>query len=168
MPVTSWAALRDCFLAGYDGLMRQLTRRLGSADLAAEALQDTYLRLHRPGSIEPVANPSAYLFRVALNAAATRRAAQQRLANALEISEAMQIADEQPGPDRAAAARTELAAVAKALAQLPQRRRDIFIAGFLHGLAHDAIAARFGVSVRTVRSDLRAAVEHCARCLNKN
>jgi RNA polymerase sigma-70 factor (ECF subfamily) len=167
MAVTSWAALRELFLAGYDGLTRQLARKLGSEDLAAEAMQDTYLRLQRPGGMEPVANPSAYLYRVAVNTAINRRIAQRRLATAVEISAAMEIADEAPGPDRAALARIEMVALERALAELPKRCRDIFVAGFIHGTPHAQIASRFDVSLRTVRSDLQKAVEHCAFRLEK-
>ncbi len=168
MSVTSWAALRELFLAGYDSLSRQLARRLGSEDLAAEAMQDTYLRLQRSGSIEPVVNPSAYLYRVAVNTAINRRVAHRRLATAVEISAAMDIPDEAPGPDRTVEGRLEMQALDHALAELPRRCRDIFIAGFLEGLPHAAIAARHGVSLRTVRSDLRRALEHCAERLEKN
>ena len=38
-------SLRDLLLADYTDLDRRLTRRLGSADLASDVLQETYLRL---------------------------------------------------------------------------------------------------------------------------
>ena len=37
--------LRNLLLADYSGLDRRLTRRLGSADLASDVLQETYLRV---------------------------------------------------------------------------------------------------------------------------
>src|SRR5262252_1490443 len=37
--------LRDLLLTNYSGIDRQLARRLGSADLACDVLQETYLRL---------------------------------------------------------------------------------------------------------------------------
>jgi hypothetical protein len=47
MTETSLTALRQLFLQRYERLRSRLARHLGSADLAGEALQDTWLRLER-------------------------------------------------------------------------------------------------------------------------
>ncbi|MFX7785136.1 sigma factor, partial [Acinetobacter baumannii] len=60
------------FLAERPRLLRLLRARLGGEEDAEEALQDLWLRLEsaRPG---PVAEPVAYLFRMANNLATDRR-----------------------------------------------------------------------------------------------
>ena len=64
--------LRRVFLLGYDDLKLRLTRRLGSAELASDALQDTWIRLERASSIGPVLSPRPYILRVAYNIALKR------------------------------------------------------------------------------------------------
>jgi len=61
--------LRNLLLSSYEDLANWLTRRLGSQELAREALQETYLRLERGNEIGPVHSPKAYLLRTAINIA---------------------------------------------------------------------------------------------------
>ena len=46
---------------------QRLTRRLGSADLAGEAIHEVFLRIERGGELGEVRNPQAYLYRMAAN-----------------------------------------------------------------------------------------------------
>src|ERR1700761_6166297 len=64
--------LRDQFLLGYDQLKARLTERLGSAELASEALQDAWLRLENVTLIGPVHRPWPYVLRIAYNIALKR------------------------------------------------------------------------------------------------
>ncbi len=75
---TPWKALRDLLVEKYDELRVRLASRLGSTDLASESLNETYLRLNRSDNAEPVLNPYAYLFRMALNVATDRERANMR------------------------------------------------------------------------------------------
>ena len=61
--------LRDLLLADYSGIDQRLTRRLGSADLASDVLQETYLRIEAMTDVGSIQSPKAYLFRIALNIA---------------------------------------------------------------------------------------------------
>ncbi|WP_323825107.1 RNA polymerase sigma factor, partial [Pseudomonas aeruginosa] len=72
------AGLRALLETGYAAFRDRLKRRLGSDDLAEEALQDAWLRLARGGDIGVVQNAENYLFRIALNVAADRREAESR------------------------------------------------------------------------------------------
>lgn len=149
--------LRDLIRAQYNDLVRRLTRRLGSAEAAQEALHDTYLRLERGGVLGPVASPRAYLLRMATNLASNRRRADRRLLSAAEISELLDLADEAPGPERTAQARADVQRVLKALDGLPATRREIFLASWAERLPHPEIAARFGLHLRTVQKEVRRA-----------
>ena len=69
------------FEAHYDELIRFLTRRTGSVERAADVAQDTYLRLAANAEHKPeIANPRAYLFRVAGNLAIDRLRQDGRMA----------------------------------------------------------------------------------------
>ena len=79
-------ALRDLFLAGYHDLRRRLTRRLGSADLANDALQETWLRLDaRPGDAAAISRPQDYILRVALNIASDQKRSERRRLSYSEV-----------------------------------------------------------------------------------
>jgi RNA polymerase sigma-70 factor (ECF subfamily) len=168
MAETSQATLRHLLLAGYDDFVRWLTSRVGCAELARDAMQDAFLRLERSNDIGPVQNPRAYLLRMALNLASNRRLADSRHLTFIEVEALLEIADDAPDPIRTAEARSELDALKRALAELPVRRRDIFLAAWVEEIPHQEIAARFGVSVRTVQLELKQALEYCALRLNRD
>jgi RNA polymerase sigma-70 factor, ECF subfamily len=168
MAETSKATLHQLLLAGYDDLKRSLTRRLGSADLAGDALQETYLRLEYASAIGPVRSPRAYLYRTALNIAANRRVAESRRLTVSEVDALLEIADEAPSPALVAEARSEIEALKRAVAELPERRREIFLAAWREEIPHQQIAERHGITIRTVQIELKHAMEHCAQRLGRD
>lgn len=159
--------LRRVLLSRYDALRSRLTQRLGSAELAGDALHDTWLRLEREPQVGSVRDPFAYLIRVASNLASNSRTLEQRRARLLEAHGEDMVETETPDPERAAAARSEWEAVRRVIEQLPDRTRAIFFAAWVDGVPHEDIAARHGVSVRTVQAELKRAIEHCAAELRK-
>lgn len=167
MPEAPLALLRRALLDAYAELKARLARRLGSIDLASEALHETWLRLQQAPEIAPVANPKAYLYRAALNTATNLRIAQARRLTATEVDALFDLADEAPGPDRAAAARQEMALLLKALAELTPRQQDVFRETFGQGVPQAELARRHRVGLRTIQSDLHVAIRHCARRLGR-
>jgi RNA polymerase sigma factor (sigma-70 family) len=167
MSDTNITALRDLLLADYGGLDRQLTRRLGSADFASDVLQETYLRLEGMNEIGPVRSPKAYLFRIALNIAIDRQRAESRRLTADEVDCLLDIPDDRPDAARVIEDRSEIDLLRRAIAELPERRRRVLIFSRIEGLPNREIAKRLGVTVRTVETDLKQAVEHCAQRLQR-
>jgi RNA polymerase sigma-70 factor (ECF subfamily) len=158
MMETSWAFLRGVLAERYEELKARLTRRLGSEELASESLHETWLHLHRSGGAKPVLNPSAFLLHVAFNIARDHLRTEGRRARRSEIAGILEIADPQPGPIREAEARFELEVLERAIRELPERSRTIFLASRLEGLTHLAIAQRLGISKRTVQYELERTV----------
>jgi RNA polymerase sigma factor (sigma-70 family) len=165
---TNIAALRDLLLADYSGLDRQLTRRLGCADFASDVLQETYLRLEGLKDIGPVRSPKAYLFRIALNIANDRRRAESRRLTVDEVDRLLDIPDDRPDAARVSEDRSEVNLLRRAIAELPERRRRVLIFSRIEGLPNREIAKRLGVTVRTIETDLKQAVEHCAHRLQRH
>jgi RNA polymerase sigma-70 factor (ECF subfamily) len=155
-------------VARYEDLARKLTPRLGSTGEAADALQDTYLRIGQAEAIPAVHDPHAYLLRVATNIAADRRRAhvRQRLDD-IDIARLLEIEDDAPDPAAILAGRQDMALLQASLHELPVRRRAIFLAARVEGLPHREIADRFGISLRTVANEIQRAFDHCARSLDK-
>lgn len=151
-------------------LLRFLTRRVGHDD-APDLLQEAFIRMAR-AKTDPhsVRNDKAFLFQVASNLAAdhgreSRR--RSRLLTGNEIDAILDIPDETARPADAAQARLEGQSLARALAEMPPRRADAFRLSRLEGLSHQAIAARLGVSVRTIEAEIRMALDHCAERLGR-
>jgi RNA polymerase sigma-70 factor (ECF subfamily) len=159
--------LRGLLLAEYVDFDRRLTRRLGSPDLASEALNETYLRLEGMTEIGPVRSPRAYLFRIALNIASDRRRAEKRRLTADEVDSLLEIPDDRPDAARVIEDRSEIAVLGRAITELPERRRRVLMLSRLEGLPNREIAALLGVTVRTVETDLKQAIEHCAERLKR-
>jgi RNA polymerase sigma factor (sigma-70 family) len=162
------ANLRALLETGYAAFRDRLKRRLGSGDLADEALQDTWLRLTHGGDIGVVRSPDNYLFRIALNIAADRREAESRRLSHGEVHEIIHMADNVLDPERITSARAEFATLERALEELPPRRRAIFVLARVEEVAHEEIARRFGISPRMVEKELSRALEHCSDRLNRN
>jgi len=156
------ARLRGQLVENYANLVKKLTRRLGSSDFAYEALHETFLRLDRVAEAVPVRSPTDYIFRIAINIAKDRRKAQNRNVSAAEIDALLDICDDGPDPARVAEARSEIEAFKRALEGLPDRPRDVLRSVAVEGQSAQQVAERIGVSVRTVESDLKLALSHCA------
>lgn len=163
------AAMRRRLVADYGRLRDRLARRFGSADFASEVLHEAWLHLDRmetsPGAV--VNDPGAYLYRTVLNVAADMRRRGARPLTAADVEMFVRSAIDELDPGRIAEARSEVDAVAAAVAALPPRRRAVFIASRLHGLPHKVIAERLGVTVRIVDRELKAALDHLGTVLEK-
>lgn len=154
--------LRELLLAQYATLDRRLARRLGSAELASEVLHETYLRLEAISEIAEVRNPTAYLFRIALNIANDRRRTESRRLTTGEIDSLLDIPDDQPDAARIVEDRSEIELLKRAIAELPERRRRALVLSRVEAMSNREIAELFGVTVRTIETDLKQAIEHCA------
>lgn len=113
--------LRGQLVENYDGLIKKLTRRLGSSDFAHDALHETFLRLDRVTDAVQVRSPTDYIFRTAINIAKDRQKAQNYRVSVSEIDALLDVCDEGPDPARVVEARSEIEAFKRALAELPPK-----------------------------------------------
>ncbi len=168
MTASGWNGLRQLFLAKYAELVPRLTRHLGSRDLAIEVLHNVYVRLaERTGEPEEIKNPLAYFYRAAQNVAINMQRQDRRHSGFHNIDAALEIPDDSPSAQQVLEVKSQMQMIAQALDELSPRRRAIFIAAFYKETPHKIIAEQFGISVRTVRSDLQFAFNRCARRLGK-
>lgn len=163
----SRTTLRQLLLGGYGELKARLTQRLGSAELAGEVLQDAWLRLERAAPAEPVRLPQAYLLRIAYNLALKRRQAGREMVTLDDARNVLDLADDAPDPETVAEARSEVALLRQAVAELTERQREILYASRLDNVPLAELADRYGISQRWVERELRYAVLHCARRLDR-
>ncbi|NID14918.1 RNA polymerase sigma factor [Luteibacter yeojuensis] len=180
--LTVETTLLGTFLDNYEDFRRRLRRRLRSDDLVDDVLQETYLKVERltPGDASsPVlwearpramesaasplpANPTAYLFRMALNMAVDQHRSAGRLLTGAEVDELLHGVDDPVDPPTVLASRQDLEALGAALDALTRRQREILIAARVEEQPHTEIASRHGISVRMVGKELKKALETCA------
>jgi len=161
------SGLGGVFLAHYEAFRKRLRRRLGSDDLALDALQETWLRVERMGAAQPQRNAVAYLFRMAINAASDQRSAQARVLTSSEVEALMDEGTDHLDPATVTIGRAQMRALADALGELPARQRAILIAARVDQRPIEAIAAEHGVSSRMIGKDLKKALQHCATRLER-
>src|ERR1700759_4188381 len=135
MPDHSILALRDFLVQRYDDLKQRLTRQLGSADAAGDALQDAGLGLESRENIDGVQNIGAYLMRMAVNIAIDHQRSNSRLLTADELDSLIDVTpDPTPGPAHVVEARSELDELAKVIETMPLRRQQVFVMVRLEGM----------------------------------
>jgi RNA polymerase sigma-70 factor (ECF subfamily) len=163
---TERASLRQLLVSGYDDLKRRLTRRFGSSDEATEVLHETWLRVGQLAETAAIQRPDSYLYRMALNVAVDRHRASSRWFDKAELQALLHADDDQLDPERVIAMRSEIAALERRLAQLPARRRAIFLASLVEELPYREIAIRFGMSLRSVEREMSLAFDQSGEPLD--
>lgn len=159
--------LRRSLVDGYYQLRRRLAQRLGSATLASEALSETWLALGKGGELGEVTDADAYVYRAALNAAGSLRKREARHGEHVDLASIVEPADEAPLADRIVAGRDEVDRMMAALAELPKRQREAFLECYRGDTLPEVLAERYQVSVRTIQTDIRSAILHCAARLGR-
>ncbi|WP_407352062.1 RNA polymerase sigma factor [Luteimonas sp. R10] len=161
------AVLQEFLTLRYHDLKWRLARHLGSDEIAADALQETWLRLSTRRVADTVTSPWSYLFRMAMNASVDlHRSASRRLA-IHEVDDLLELADPAPGPAESASAQADLQALMRVMQELPERRRRILLAVRVERLTQPEVARRLGISLRLVELELQKAQAHCAARLGR-
>lgn len=152
---TPIGGLKAVFLDHRPMLARLLVTRLGSREDAEDALQDMWMKLDAAVA-GPVAQPAAYLYRMAANLATDRRIAQQRgAARDTAWLDLQTTADELPDMERTLASRDRLRRVEAAMAEMPDRMRDALRMFRVEGLPQREIAAHLGITISGVEKLLQ-------------
>lgn len=150
--------LLDYLNKRYASLKRRLTQMLGNADLASDALHDTWVRVKGKDDRRPMEQPGAYLMRVATNIAVDIQRRQRRILSGDDVDELLnEMADPAPGPAQTAEARSDLDALMKIMDHMPERRRIIVVLVHWEEITQKEVARRLGVSLRTVEYELKRA-----------
>lgn len=143
-------------------LRRFFMRRLRNAADAADATQETFLRMLDAPQKTMIENPQAYLFQVAKSVA---RVTSSRLAADADLFlpeiVGLNQAEDAPGQERIVNGRQCLLLLAKAIEKLPNRCQEVFILSRLHGLSNGEIARRLGISRNMVEKHIIKALIQC-------
>jgi RNA polymerase sigma-70 factor (ECF subfamily) len=138
-----------------------LQARFASVRDIDDVLQEAYLRVFRARAAGKIDHPKAYLFNTARNAALDRVRRERVVAfEPLTDSEGSFVLEgsaDATSPD----VDFELETLAAAIRTLPERCREVLILRKYHGLSHEEIAARLGITRNTVNAHITLAMLRC-------
>lgn len=138
--------------------------RTGCSATAEDLMQDTWLKLENAGVEDSVIhNPAGFITRVAQHAV-TSHLRNQRRRNEIdgELTEILWENCDLVSPERALIGRENLKAVRKALDELPEKTRTIFLMNRIDGISHRQLAELHGITSEAVYYHIRRALEHLA------
>lgn len=153
------------FLAHHRQLESLVRKTVGSADTAAELVQDVFARALAAGPRHSEDDDRRVLYASARNAAIEHYRSQKRRSGIMSSLLPEQLVMPLPSPEAGVHARQTLSALDDALSQLSPRCREIFILRRVEGLSNDEIASRHGISVNSVEKHIARALRHCQTCL---
>ena len=152
--------LQAVFFENREPLLRFLRAR-GAGDQAEDLVQDVWLRATASAS-GPIANPRAYLFRVAHNLmidnhrADTQRTRREHIWSDAHGGAVIGISDE-PSVEQSLVARGMLEQAQRVIDDLGEPTTTIFRRFRMDGVGQKSIASELGVSLATVEKHLQKA-----------
>jgi RNA polymerase sigma-70 factor (ECF subfamily) len=149
----------DHVFAFHDQTHRYAVSLVRHPEEAEELVQEAYARLFALENWASITHPHAFTLRIVRNLAIERfrRADVVRLDQGA-LLQALEVADDEPPPDRVAMDRAELALVARIMAQMPPRMREALRLRRIEGLPPGQVAERMNISVSTVETHLTKAL----------
>lgn len=150
-------------------LLAYFQRRLNDRSEAEDLTQDVFVRLLAVASFDGVDNVDAYVFKIATNVLYDRhrRALRQHWEDESPLDEDIiaEIASfcvEDRGPERVLLGKEALATALKALDELGDRTRNIFVLSRLERMKQKDIAVLYGIAPSTVEKHVLRAIAHIA------
>lgn len=134
-----------------------LIRSGATAELAEECAQEVMATLWRKSHLfDPTkASPSTWIFTIARN----RQIDLIRKARRPEPEELAWGPEEERDPSEALALQEETDRLGKALAELPEKQRDLIQRAYFGDLSHNEIAEETGLPLGTIKSRIRLALD---------
>jgi RNA polymerase sigma-70 factor (ECF subfamily) len=132
--------------------------KMRNQDAAEDLVQEAFVRVwERRRQLRPHASPRAYLYRVLRNLI-TDDFRRRRLRDRFSFFASQGAPTEAPSPVAILEAGELAGAAERAIAALPERRRDVFILAHLHGLSYREVAETLGITPRTVANHMTLAL----------
>ncbi len=162
---TAFAKLYDVVSGRLFGIIGRILPR---AELAEDALQETFMRIWQRASSydETIASPMAWMATIARNQAIDlkRRSAERLAAAASELDETL--ADESPDPESLAGQAGDLRRLGECMQGLPNERQQLVLLAYRQGFTREELAERFKRPVTTIKTLLRRSLIALKECLD--
>src|SRR5438067_7206661 len=158
------STILKAYLENEAALKRFLRRFMKSRDAIDDLAQEAFLRAFAAESARLIESPKAFLFKVAKNLALNALAKQSSVTiEPLGDFEGQEVLEDssQAAVDDAVDGRERIRVLARAIAALPPQCAKVFILRKMQGLSQKEIAARLGISVRTVENHVALGLVRC-------
>jgi len=134
-----------------------------------DVVQETYIRVWRSRSTQPIRSVKAFLFKVARHLALDWvRRDKSSLIDAVGDLSALEVMEDSRGNVvEIVNINEKVELLGKAISSLPARCREIIVLRKLKGLSQRTVAARLGISERTVEAQVARGVKRCEDYLSK-
>jgi RNA polymerase sigma-70 factor (family 1) len=155
------AGLEELYRRYAADLMSFAHTTLHSWDAAEDVVHDVFLQLwQRRGDMDTSRNLRGYLYTATYNAALNRLQRDKRVAGDSKTDESLtSVLSESLPVDEQLATNERDTQIRHAVAQLPERIRQVAILRWAHDLTRSEIAATLGTSEKTVANQLQRAKE---------
>jgi RNA polymerase sigma factor (sigma-70 family) len=160
-------SIHALYLEHRDTLIHTVQGIVGCKQTAEDLSQEAYLRLYEAQQNQEVNYPKPFLFQIGKNLALDHLR-KQRIRQPFHeiIGEDESLADLDvlpallPSLEQQVAAQQEVEFVIAALAELPERRREILVLHKFHHWDYARIGEHFGISVSAVEKNIYKAIRH--------
>lgn len=159
--------LEKLFIQHSPALQRYLLGKKCTPSLAADLVQETFLRIAQLDNFERILGSPAYLFRVAHNLMIDhhRRYGEKRF-DSDPTAFFDTLVDEASSPEAQALGALELEHLEALLARLPERTRDVFMLCRVEGMTHKETARYLRISTSSVQKHMAMALAKMGRALD--
>ena len=148
----------------YPSLVRYCIRFVGDEDQAAEIVQDLFVKLWAGrDKLAFTSSFDSYLVRSVRNAAYTYINKERSHSEVHQQLGGEDVDD--TDPSETLQSNNLEASYQKILAAMPEKRREVFLASRFDGLKYSEIAAKLGISQKTVEAHMSAAIKQLQKGL---
>ena len=160
------AAVEEMFFVYHGALMRFAIQRLGNHEDAADVVQEIYYRVARKRDVAGLEHPRAYLFQTAVNLLHDRaRRDRVRQRDSHVPSHDLVLIEGSPSADRVLAGKQALRSFERALGELSDKCRRVFVLHRFEGMTYSEIAEHCGCSVSAIEKHMMKAIAHLDRAM---
>lgn len=166
-PIDIW--FKREILSHEEILVRFLARIWLRRDEIADLRQETYARVYEAARQSPPRNPKAFLFATARHLM-TDRIRRERIVSirAGGDNDYLNVLVEEISPEQRVGAHQELARLAQAFDRLPARCREVIWLRRVKELSQKEVAARLGLTEKTVEKHLASAARKLAHYMRED
>ena len=135
---------------------------LKSEQRVEDIVQDVYIKAFHAEKEKAIEHPKAYLFAVAKNLALNELTKKCRqLTSYIEECSPVEQEEEGASLESEVEADRSFELYCKAVAELPEKCRQVYLLRKVHGLKHKEIAKHLGISLSSVEKHLKLGAESC-------
>ena len=163
MPETAKQLVERLFAGNRTALLSYFRRFVREPSDASDLAQEVYLRMLRVRDTGKIQNPEGYLFAVAANLIKERGAMQRRHGSEVDAAdEDIQLyLSESTNIDGDIDHAVRVRRLREVLKQLSSKEQAVILLQYTHGMSHQEIAERIGISPRMVKKNLAKGIALC-------